>query len=87
LADTLPAITGKQLIGLFRLDGWVDCGRRTHGIAFQKPGSDGHMRITIIPNKRSPLPDGTLGNILGLKQSCLGRAWLAEMIKRHGLKR
>ena len=36
-----------------------------HSIAFAKPGPDGHRRVTVIPDKRSPLPDGTLAAILG----------------------
>ncbi|MBI2941955.1 MAG: type II toxin-antitoxin system HicA family toxin [Chloroflexi bacterium] len=86
MTNGLPAITGKQLIRLFRLDGWVEGGRRTHGVFFSKPGPDGHLRITIIPDKRSPLPAGTLAAILGPKQSDIGRDGLGEMIRRHGLK-
>ena len=41
-------------------------------------------RVTIIPDKRSSLPPGTLAAILGPKQSGLGREGLAEMIERHG---
>lgn len=82
---SLPAITGKQLIRLFRRDGWTEAGRRTHGIAFTKVSPDGAVRVTIIPDKRGPLPSGTLAAVLGPKQSSIGRDGLLEMIRRHGL--
>lgn len=44
------------------------------------------MRLTIIPDKKSVLPDGTLANILGVKQSAIGREGLLEMVQRHKLK-
>lgn len=82
----LPAITGKQLIRLLRLDGWEERGRATHGIAFLKRDASGKVCVTVVPDKRSTLPDGTLGNILGHKQTCLTRNGLLELIRLHGLK-
>ena len=81
-----PAITGRQLIKLLTLDGWDDCGKRTHGIAFRKKDSSGRMRITVVPNKRGSLPVGTLKDILGPDQSNLGRDGLLRLIELHGLK-
>src|SRR5438874_1533898 len=60
MAEALPAITRKQLIRLLRRDGWQEQGRRTHGIAFAKRDAGGVMRVTLIPDKRSPLPSATL---------------------------
>lgn len=85
MATTLPAITGKQLIRLLRRDGWTEVRRTNHGIAFTKTIDD-RKRLTLVPDKRSTLPDGTLAAILGPKQSGLGRVGLARMIQRHGLK-
>jgi hypothetical protein len=73
-----PATTGKQLIRLFRLDGRREVRRANDGIAFSKVGLDARLRITIIPDQRSPLPDGTAAAVLGPGQSFLGRKGLGE---------
>ena len=86
MSQALPAVTGKQLIRLFRRDGWTEVRRVRHGIAFAKPSPDGRQRITIIPDKRSVLPTGTLAAILGPKQSGIGRDGLAALIGQHGLR-
>lgn len=86
MPNELPAITGKQLIRLFRQDGWTECGRRTHGISFSRVFPDGRLHITLIPDKRSSLPGGTLAAILGPKQSTIGRDGLLAMIEKYGLK-
>jgi predicted RNA binding protein YcfA (HicA-like mRNA interferase family) len=57
MTGELPAITGKQLIRLFRRDGWEEMRRVRHGIALAKVGPDGRRRITIIPDQRSTLPE------------------------------
>jgi hypothetical protein len=58
---------------------------RTHGIALRKRFAE-RTRVTIVPNKRSSLPDGTLGDILGARQTGIGRAGLLALIERYGLK-
>jgi hypothetical protein len=73
------------LIRLLRRDGWTDVRRTNHGIAFTKT-IEGRKRLTLVPDKRSVLPAGTLAAILGPKQSGMGRAGLARLIERHGLK-
>ena len=78
----LPAVTGPQLIALLSNDGWTQHGQRTHGVAMVKSGSN----PTIIPTKNKPLPDGTLGAILGPRQTGLGKAGLRALIDKHGLK-
>jgi len=87
VAAPLPALSGKQLIALFRLDGWEEADRRTHGIALVKTGPDGQKRIVIIPDKSEDLHPHVLHLILSVKQSGVGRPGLLVMIKRHGIPR
>lgn len=86
VANTLPAITGKQLIKLLRRDGWELVRKANHGLALAKMGPDGRTHVTVVPDKRSPLPDGTLADILGPLQTQIGRHRLADLIERFGLK-
>ena len=80
----LPAISGPQLIQLFKKDGWV-AGRRTkHGRTMVKDFGY-YKRVTFIPEKRSPLPDIVLSQILGVKQTGLHKRGLAELIDKYGL--
>ncbi len=78
------AVTGPQLVRLLKLDGWVEDEYRTDGLAMTKPG---HYPV-IVPIKKgnATLPDTILGRILSVKQSGLGKAWLREMIKKHGVR-
>ncbi len=85
MADDLPAISGRQLMRLLRLDGWQAGRRSTHGIVHTKRFSD-RTRVTTIPDKRRPLAAGTLAEILGTKQTGIGRQGLLDLIKQHGLK-
>jgi predicted RNA binding protein YcfA (HicA-like mRNA interferase family) len=77
-------ISGKNLIKLALKDGWVIKHRATHGIALAKKYPD-KTRVTIIPDKKALLPDGTLAAILGPKQMGIGRKGLEELIKKYGL--
>jgi uncharacterized protein (DUF3820 family) len=43
---------------------------------------DGHYVVTTIPTKKGSMPDGTLGAILSVKQTCLGKTGLTDLIKR-----
>jgi predicted RNA binding protein YcfA (HicA-like mRNA interferase family) len=83
--ESLPAITGRQLIRLLKLDGWEEGRRVNHGRSLHKVFPDGIARVTIVPDKRSPLPTGTLGAILGPKQTGIGRDGLAALIREHGI--
>ena len=83
--DSIPAITGEQLIKLLLRDGWKDCGQKTHGIGLTKKVGEKNL-VTIVPNKNTPLPDGTLSSILGVKQTYLGKKGLAELIEKYGKK-
>jgi predicted RNA binding protein YcfA (HicA-like mRNA interferase family) len=86
MADDLPAISGRQLMRLLRLDGWTEVRRATHGIAFRKTFPGERTRVTVVPDKRRPLVPGTLADILGMKQTGLGRQGLLALIEEHGLK-
>lgn len=85
MPDALPAITGRQLIRLLLLDGWEEGRRVNHGRSLHKAFPDGRTRVTLVPDKRSPLPAGTLGAILGPRQTTLGREGLARLIVEHGI--
>jgi predicted RNA binding protein YcfA (HicA-like mRNA interferase family) len=78
-------ITGRELIRLLRLDGWTEGGRRNHGVFFHKsfPG-ESLPRHTVVPDKTDGLATGTLGAILGPKQTSLGSAGLQKLIDEHG---
>lgn len=86
MANTHPAITGRQLIRMLRLDGWEVVRRAKHGQALAKMGPDGRKRVTVVPDKRSPLPGGTLADILGPLQTQIGRQGLGDLIERFGRK-
>ncbi len=79
--------SGKQLIKLLRKAGWTEGGRRTHGIFFSRrfPG-EAIPRSTVVPDKSEPLADTTLGAILGVRQTGLGRSGLRDLIERFGLE-
>ncbi len=77
----VPAISGKQLIRLLKKDGWVEGRRTKHGIALTKPIGE-RTKVTIIPDTRAPLPEGTLQAILGIKQTGIGKRGLLELLNR-----
>ncbi|MBI2918621.1 MAG: type II toxin-antitoxin system HicA family toxin [Chloroflexi bacterium] len=79
-------ISGRQLIRLLEIDGWQVRGRATHGVfLFKKFPGETIPRTTVVPDKADDLPDGTLGAILGVKQTGLGRTGLKTLIEKHGL--
>ena len=81
----IPPVTGKQLIRLLKADGWEEREQRArHGVCLKKRFPD-RTRITIVPDKQEPIPDGTLGAILGLKQTGLTKAGLRRLIRQHKL--
>lgn len=77
------SISGKNLIKLAVKDGWVIKHRATHGISLAKKYPD-KTRVTVIPDKKALLPDGTLAAIIGPKQMGIGRKGLEELIKKYG---
>lgn len=81
---SLPAISGRQLIRLLAKDGWLTGRKAQHGRTLTK--AFGMVKkVTFIPEKSSPLPDATLSQILGVKQTGLGKKGLLELLNKHGL--
>lgn len=80
-----PGITGRQLVSLLKKDGWIEGNRTRHGIFLWKrfPGET-IPRTIVVPSKNDELPEGTLGVILGVKQTRLGKAGLLALIQRYG---
>lgn len=80
----LPRIIGKQLIKLACKDGWIIKHRATHGVALAKKFAD-RTRVTVIPDSRAELDEGTLAAIIGPKQMGIGKQGLWELIDKYGL--
>ena len=80
----LPRIKGKQLIKLVVKGGWVIKHRATHGVALVKKYRDSN-RVTVIPDSRAELDEGTLSAIIGPKQMGIGKEGLFKLIDRYGV--
>lgn len=80
----LPRIRGKELIKLVCKDGWVIKHRATHGVALAKKYPD-RARVTVIPDSRAELDEGTLAAIIGHKQMGIGKQGLLKLIEKYGL--
>ncbi len=80
----LPRIKGKQLIRLAVKDGWIVKRRARHGIALSKKFPD-RARVTVIPDTRAELDEGTLSAIIGPKQMGIGKEGLFKLIDRYGV--
>lgn len=76
-------ISGRELMRLLELEGWVRSRRANHGIIFSRhfPGEI-RPRTTVIPDVSRALRAGTLGAILGVKQTGLGSVGLQELIDK-----
>jgi predicted RNA binding protein YcfA (HicA-like mRNA interferase family) len=79
-----PALSGKQLIRLLRKDEWILKGRTRHGVALAKHFGD-RTRVTVIPDTKASLDDGTLAAILGVKQTGIGKKGLLDLVNKFGL--
>ncbi len=78
----IPAISGEQLANLLiKKDGWVENRKTRHGIALTKAIGK-RTKVAIIPATKAPLPKGTLHNILGTKQTGIGKRGLLELLNR-----
>jgi len=77
------SISGKTLIKLAVKGGWEIRRRATHGVSLAKRFTD-RTRVTVIPDSRAPLPEGTLAAIIGPKQMGIGRKGLEDLIKNYG---
>ena len=74
-------ISGRELMRLLESDGWNRGGRRNHGVFYHKQfPEEERSRSTVIPDKSTPLPNGTLGAILSLKQTGIGQVGLQYLI-------
>lgn len=80
----LPTITGKKLIKLLQKDGWIIHRRTRHGVALIKD-IGGRTRTTIVQDTRAIIPDGTLSDILGPKQTKIGKRGLLELANKYGI--
>ena len=82
----IPAITGKELIRLFKKGGFKNGRNSKHGRTMTKHIITCRTRVTFIPETRASLDRGTLMAILGPKQTKLGRRGLLELIAEYGIK-
>jgi predicted RNA binding protein YcfA (HicA-like mRNA interferase family) len=80
----LPRIRGKQLIKLVAKDGWILVRRTRHGVSLSKKFGDRAM-VTIIPDSRAELDEGTLSAIIGPKQMGIGKQGILNLIEKYGL--
>ena len=80
----LPRISGKRLIRLAVKDGWIIKRHARHGVALSKKYT-GKTRVTVIPDTRAELDEGTLSAIIGRKQMGIGKEGLFKLIDRYGL--
>ena len=81
----LPAITGRQLVRLLKLDGWVEVRNAQHGVWLSKQTRSGQL-FTTVKNTREAIPTRVLGQFLGPKQTGLTRAGLGRLVQRHGTR-
>ncbi len=80
----LPPLSGKKLIKLLEKDGWSTKRRARHGVALAKEFAD-RVRVTVVPDSNATLDDGTLGAILGAKQTNIGKAGLLDLVNKYGV--
>ncbi len=80
MGESLPGISGTDLIKLLKANGWKEGRRTTHGIQLTKLVGD-RTRVTIVPTKDKHMPNGTLAAILGMKQTGIGREGFLEMMR------
>lgn len=71
-------MTGKRLIKLLISDGWSIVRRNSHGVWLRKDFADG-PRFTTVKDTREHIPQRTLSQILGPKQTGLGSQGLKAL--------
>jgi len=79
-------LSGVQLMKLLEQDGWIKGRFTRHGASFHKTFPSGETRVTVVPNKSRPLPEGTLRAILGPKQTGLGRRGILRLLEENKAK-
>jgi len=70
---------------LLEQDGFCVARRSKHGVRLHKKLPDRTI-VTVIPTKNAPLPERTLGDILSVKHTGLGKSGLRHLIKEYGLR-
>jgi predicted RNA binding protein YcfA (HicA-like mRNA interferase family) len=80
----LPPVSGFQLIKLLVKDGWIAGRYSLHGLCLKKQVGDRWL-VTFVPPTRAIIPEGTLGAILGSKQTRLTKKGLGVLIEKYGL--
>jgi len=80
----IPALSGKKLIKLLEKDGWEFHRRTRHGIALIKTVNN-RTNITIVQDTRAIIPEGTLLDILGQKQTGIGKKGLLKLVNKYGI--
>ena len=75
-------MTGKALIRLLVADGWVRVRSNPHGVWMRKQ-EEGRTRFTTVKDTRENIPQTTLSQILGPKQTGLGRDGLERLVRQH----
>jgi predicted RNA binding protein YcfA (HicA-like mRNA interferase family) len=78
----LPIFSGKQLISILLKDGWEIHRRTRHGVSMIK-NIDGRTRTTIIQDTGADIPEGTLADILSVKQTGIGKKGLLKIINEQ----
>jgi predicted RNA binding protein YcfA (HicA-like mRNA interferase family) len=81
---TIPRISGNQLIKLLVSDGWQDCKNSTHGRTLKKL-INGKWIVTTVQVTKTEFPEGTLGSILGVRQTGIGKQGLLDLLNKYGL--
>ena len=76
-------MTGKTLLRLLEADGWESVRRNPHGVWLRKQ-IEGRTRFTTVKDTREDIPQTTLSQILGPKQTGLGREGLKALEEKHG---
>jgi len=86
LYNSIPPISGDQLIALLKLDGWASGRKTRHGISLTKYlEAEKRTLVTFVPSDNKPLPTGTLHDILGMKQTRVGSSGLIDLLNKFGI--
>ncbi len=77
-------ISGRELMRLLEREGWTPDRLRNHGVLyFRRFPGERLPRSTVIPDRSEPLAPGTLGSILSVRQTGLGRVGLQNLIDKY----
>ena len=80
----LPALTCRQVLKLLLAEGWERKRNTRHAVLLQKRFPDG-TKIAFVKDSRAIIPPPVLSDILGPKQTGIGRDGLRRLIERYGL--